>query len=155
MSNRSLSAPDFVASKGCVTCNCVTLRYATNSFFRHYRSLPQSFDEKSVDETGLLVVNERGYICMPSWLTVTCVFVLESLLEEPGFAMVAMAPRWTMNGTDVGSIDDRRESVYHIVSYCTFVYLLFAFFKCVDVIADSKISSVKFSSDVFCFNVVN
>ena len=29
---------------------------------------------------------------------------------------------------DVGSIDDRRESVYHIVSYCTFVYLLFAFF---------------------------
>lgn len=28
----------------CVACNCVTFgRYATNSFFRHYRSLPQSF----------------------------------------------------------------------------------------------------------------
>ena len=87
---------------------------------------------KALMEPDLWLLTQRGYICMPSWLTVTCVFVLESLLEEPGFAMVAMVPRctkamdleakWgghkgTMIWTDVCSIDEKgKQSMYHTVS---------------------------------------
>ena len=127
MSNRSLSAPDFVTSN--------TRRMQLRHFWEVCHefllsTLPVLTSKlrlmKALMEPDFwLLTHEWGYICMPSWLTVTCVFVLESLLEEPaGFAMVPrctkardLEAKWRGHkGTMNWTMYVAKQSAYHTVS---------------------------------------
>ena len=171
MSNRSLSAPDFVTSN----MRRMQLRHFWEVCHEFLLSaLPVLTSKlrlmKALMEPDLWWLTQRGYICMPSWLTVTCVFVLESLLEEPAASRFCNGRDWyqdvprqwisRQNEGDIRglwfglmyvyvcSIDEKgKQSMYHTVSL--HMCLCHSWFQYI-------FSEVRhFYLDVFNFNIVN
>lgn len=155
MSNRSLSAPDLVTSN----MRRMQLRHFWEVCHEFLLSaLPVLTSKlplmKALIEPDFWLLTQRGYICMPSWLTVTCVFVLESLLEEPAASRFCNGSTGSISRQNEGDIGElwigliyvaymKKENKVCIIRYhCVCVYT----------IAASNIFSVKFGIFISMFS---